>query len=97
MIGLVGFVLGVLLFVVLAVIEYSAWALVVPPRLRKNKEDFVDSPTLSESITAVARDGVRLAGIWYPAIGNATGQTVLLLHGFAEASAATASDAQSRH
>ena len=93
-IGLVGFLLGVLLFALLAVIEYSTWAMVAPPGPRRGDEDAggsprtaEDDPDRAEPISAVARDGVRLAGRWHPAEGQATGRTVLLLHGFAEASA----------
>ncbi len=94
MIGLAGFLLGSLVFAFLAVIEYGAWALVAPPRPR-NGDDAGDPPmtadiestTRPEPISAPARDGVRLAGLWHPATGEPTGRTVLLLHGFAEASA----------
>ena len=90
-----GFSLGVLVFAVVAVIEFCAWALVAPPRPHV-AEDAVDppgiadivSPNRSEPISAIARDGVRLAGRWHPATGKPTGRTVVLLHGFAEASAA---------
>ncbi|MGC8638587.1 MAG: alpha/beta hydrolase [Isosphaeraceae bacterium] len=95
MIGLAGFFLGALVFLLLAVIEYSAWALVAPPRTR-NSEDAGDPPgaadlesqNRSQPISALARDGVRLAGIWHPTTGEPAGRTVLLLHGFAEASVA---------
>lgn len=95
LIGLAGFLLGALVFLLLAVIEYGAWALVAPPRPRKAKDDGdasrvanIDSTTQPEPISAQAGDGVRLAGLWYPADGKPTGQTVILLHGFAEASTA---------
>jgi alpha-beta hydrolase superfamily lysophospholipase len=94
-IGLAGFLLGALIFGLLAVIEYSAWVLVAPPRPR-NAGDACDPPTTAdlesttrpEPILTIAGDGVRLAGLWHPATGPTTARTVLLLHGFAEASAA---------
>lgn len=89
MIGLVGFVVGVVLFVLLAVVEFSAWALVVPPRARKNDGAKPDGLDRAEPISTVPRDGARLAGLWCRAHGERpTGRTVLLLHGFAEASGA---------
>lgn len=85
-IGLAGVLAGLIAFALLAVIEYGAWALVVPPRdSRKQSEgEPVDA---GSPIHAVAADGVRLAGRFLPATGGgATGRTALLLHGFAESS-----------
>ncbi len=96
-IALVGFLLGAIVFALLAVIEYSAWALVAPPRPGAAGEDAGEAPSTADvpetkrpqPISALARDGSRLAGLWHPAaIEKLTGRTVLLLHGFAEASAA---------
>ena len=42
-IGLAGFLLGVIACVLLAIVEYGAWALVVPPRPRLATEDVLES------------------------------------------------------
>ncbi len=86
-----GFVLGAILWGFLAVIEYGAWMLVVPPRSRRGRDRGDDEfaprpPSLPfEPIEVKAADGTKLAGRWYPAPGPAvTGRDVLLLHGFAD-------------
>src|SRR4051812_13591328 len=87
-----GFVLGLLAVIVLAAIEYGAWALVLPPRDRGDRKRAVGGPEgeateQGEAISAQAGDGARLAGLWHPAsTGGPTGKTAILLHGFAEAS-----------
>jgi pimeloyl-ACP methyl ester carboxylesterase len=94
-IGLAGFTLGLVVFILLAVIEYAAWALVAPPRPKVTKDEtggYQDAAAIAEPstpgpISVLARDGARLAALWHPARGDqATGRTVLLLHGFAEGS-----------
>jgi pimeloyl-ACP methyl ester carboxylesterase len=85
LIGLAGFGLGLLACALLAIIEFGAWALVLPPRA--NMSDAAEPPGEAVPISTVADDGVRLAGRWYPAAENRrTGRTALLLHGFAESS-----------
>ena len=94
LIALTGLVIGLLAVGLLAIIEYGAWALVSPPRPRngrKNGESLPQSdldPGIQPSpISTIAGDGVKLAGRWYPLeAGRETGRTVLLIHGFAEAS-----------
>jgi alpha-beta hydrolase superfamily lysophospholipase len=90
-VGLTGFVLGAIACLFLAVVEIGAWALIMPYRsLAKSavvppgRGALVDD---ADSIVARASDGARLVARWFPAMGpTATGQTVLLLHGFAETS-----------
>jgi competence protein ComEC len=89
--GVAGFGLGGALCLVLAVIEIGAWVLIVPPRsLTRKSADGSErvnfqSDCIGEAITAIAPDGVQLAGRWFAAPANeATAGTVLLLHGFAE-------------
>jgi competence protein ComEC len=91
LVGIAGFGLGAALCLVLAVIEIGAWVLIVPPRsLTRKNADGTDRVALQidcmgEAITAIAADGVQLAGRWFAAPANeATGGTVFLLHGFAE-------------
>lgn len=95
--GLAGFLLGALSFAVLAIIEYGTWALVVPPRTRREADggsmgtDAGRDAAASEMrpISALAGDGMMLAGLWHPALGaEDTGRTAVLVHGFAEASLA---------
>ena len=74
--------------VLLAIVEYGAWALVAPPRAtgegRRRRKHRASLPTglgRSRSRPTTA----KLAGVWYPAEGaGPTGRTVILLHGFAE-------------
>jgi alpha-beta hydrolase superfamily lysophospholipase len=95
-ISLAGFLLGVIACALLAIIEYGAWALVVPPRPRLATEDLFERACETASdpmdrprpISAFTDDGVKLAGTWHPAAGGDTARTTLLLHGFAEASGA---------
>ncbi len=92
--GLLGFAAGVFACLVLAVVEFGAWALVLPPRstLKEGDDPGSDPVTgepraLVEQIVVRASDGALLAARWLPAPGPAaTGRTVLLLHGFAETS-----------
>ena len=94
-IGLTGFALGMISCAVLAIVEYGAWALVLPPRSTREPQGTTDvsGETNADdthgdqgvSLSVVAADGVKLAGSWYPAAGlEPTGRTVILLHGFAE-------------
>jgi alpha-beta hydrolase superfamily lysophospholipase len=89
-VGLIGFLIGALAFALLAIIEFGAWALVSPPRAPSAEQQTGGAAEdQSRQIRALAGDGARLAGIWHPALtDDETGRTVLLLHGFAEASAA---------
>jgi competence protein ComEC len=93
LVGLLAFALGGIACLILAVIEFGAWALVLPPRSMKDWEDSAENLAAGESqrfiekLVVEASDGVRLAARWCPAHGSATtGRTVLLLHGFAEVS-----------
>ncbi len=92
LVGGVGFILGAIACLVLAVIEFGAWALVAPPRSMNFDDQAADDSTLNtqtpaEPIELRAADGSRLVGRWLPApAAIATGRTALLLHGFAEAS-----------
>ena len=82
-----GFVAGLLSCFVMLVSEWGAWALIMPGRRLSAAgpgEDFETGPAGGEPIEATARDGTRLAGVWYPAGSSPTGRTVLLVHGFAE-------------
>ena len=73
-IGLGGFAIGVMLWAIMAIVEFGAWTLVVPPRSgqRRNRhgEDNMTMPDramVPEPIEVRTDDGVRLAGRWYPA------------------------------
>src|SRR6267154_572067 len=75
----------------LAVVDWTAWFLVLPGRKRGSLTQELapgeEERALGEPIEAVAADGVRLAGIWHKAgtdCGAGRGRTVLVLHGFAE-------------
>jgi alpha-beta hydrolase superfamily lysophospholipase len=86
LIALAAFAAGLVAFVLLAVIEYGAWALVLPPRRPRGGASEPGPENEGIPITAVAEDGVHLAGRFYAATeGAPTCGTVLLLHGFAEA------------
>jgi competence protein ComEC len=86
-----GFVLGAILWAFLAVVEFGAWMLIVPPRVKRHHAENDDEPTKKppcppfEPIEVRTADGAKLSGRWYPAPGPAvTGRDVLLLHGFAD-------------
>ena len=64
LVTVVGFALGLGLCLVLAVVEWGAWAMVLPGR-RLGSAEPERGP--GEPIEARARDGVRLAGTWHPA------------------------------
>ncbi len=86
-VALMGFGLGGLLCLVLAVAEWGAWTLVAPRRKWPQGHSDLPggNPLAGEPIEAVTVDGVRLAGMWYPATGvPRTDRTLLLMHGFAE-------------
>jgi pimeloyl-ACP methyl ester carboxylesterase len=87
-VGLIGFLIGGVAFALLAIVEYGAWALVLPPRTTTGDQEAVgETGHRSREISAVAGDGARQVGFWHPALtDDGTGRTVLLLHGFAEAS-----------
>ena len=78
-IGLTGFALGVISCAVLAIVEYGAWALVLPPRSSREPRGTTDAPIdtsagdaqgdRENSLSVLAADGVKLAGSWYPADG----------------------------
>ncbi len=91
--GLLGFALGAIACLVMAVVEIGAWALVMPSRsIKKEGEHRHHAPEHSpgpdaQQIAVRAIDGVQLAARWFPLPGaKASGRTVLLLHGFAERS-----------
>jgi alpha-beta hydrolase superfamily lysophospholipase len=93
--GLAGFLVGALLGAVLAVVEFGAWALVVPPRPKRESgaralEDRArPGPLRWMPIEVRAGDGARLRGRRYPVAGDDAAGAVLLLHGFAEGSSAS--------
>jgi alpha-beta hydrolase superfamily lysophospholipase len=92
LVGFAGFLLGAAGCVGLAVVEWTAWVLVLPGRrpgalgeelaARRDPNAHEASGT---PVEAVAADGVRLAGSWHAAHppGPSRGM-VLVLHGFAE-------------
>jgi hypothetical protein len=43
-IGLTGFALGVISCVLLAIVEYGAWALLLPPRSSRERQGTTDAP-----------------------------------------------------
>jgi competence protein ComEC len=95
LIACTGFALGAITCVVLAVIEFAAWVLIAPPRsiasgsLLAGDPSNVNQEFPGEPIAIRTSDGARLAGRWLVAPGPlVTGKTVVLLHGFAEASSA---------
>ena len=86
-----GFAIGAIFWAILAIVEYGAWMLVVPPRVNRRQgkrvEELAEPPPALpfERIEVHTEDGVRLSGRWYPAPGpTVTGRDVLLLHGFAD-------------
>jgi pimeloyl-ACP methyl ester carboxylesterase len=83
LIGLAGFAVGLIACLILAVVEYGAWALILPPRGQRTVDD--ESRNESVPISTVAVDGVKLAGRWFPADEDCdSGRTAILLRGFAE-------------
>jgi competence protein ComEC len=93
--GCLGFALGAITCLALAVIEFAAWVLIAPPRsilsgdFRASVARESGQEVLGEPIEIRAADGARLAGRWLAAPGSVnTGRTAILLHGFAEASSA---------
>jgi pimeloyl-ACP methyl ester carboxylesterase len=76
----------------LAAVEFGAWALITPHRvsdpLLREDQDEVDASRAKlrepEPIRAIATDGVELAGRWIAAPGAPTGRTILLVHGFVD-------------
>jgi len=95
-----GIVLGLTGAAGLAVVEWTAWMLVLPSRKPGSVADHVTFATdpdcperrLGEPIEAVAPDGVWLTGLWHPAIRSSPrDRAVLLIHGFAEDPAALGS------
>jgi alpha-beta hydrolase superfamily lysophospholipase len=85
-VALVGFALGALFCLILAVTEWGAWMLVAPRRRLGGAEaDASPETALSEPIEACTADGLRLAGIWYPSVSApSSGRTAIVIHGFAE-------------
>ena len=89
-VAVVGFVLGTLACLVLAVIEWGAWMLVAPGRrLKRNGQGHDPGP--GEPIEARTGDGLKLAGVWYPSAmgtaevpGRRQVRTAIVIHGFAE-------------
>jgi len=86
----VGLGTGLLGGLMLAVVEFGAWALITPTRvsdpLFREEQDGRDDTRKRllepEPIRAVASDGVELAGRWIAAPGLPTGRTIILVHGF---------------
>ncbi len=77
-VGLFGLAVGLVGCGVLAILEFGAWVLVRP-----GGRPGAIEPAPWEPMHVPARDGTILAGAWRSA-PNATGRTVLLLHGFGE-------------
>ncbi len=77
---LLGLASGAALCLVVTVVEWGAWALVMPGR-RPVARSPSGPPGLP--IAVETPDGVRLAGAWFPS-GGSGGRTVVLLHGMAE-------------
>ena len=83
MVGGVGFILGAIACLVVAVIEFGAWALVAPPRSMNVDDQAADDSTLNaqtqaELIEMRAADGSRLVGRWLPVpAAITTGRTAL--------------------
>ena len=99
LVGIMGFVLGLAGCLGLAVVEWTAWVLVLPGRrpgalaeemaARIDPDSHDDPPGVP--IEAFAPDRVRLAGLWHAAdrdalrrSGTPARGTVIVLHGFAE-------------
>jgi competence protein ComEC len=78
LLGLIALVGGLAVCLVLAVVEWGAWALVCPGRRAESPLE----PPPWKPIEATARDGTRLAGAW--CAGQPDRPVMLLLHGFAE-------------
>ena len=91
--SIAGFAAGLAFCLALAVVEWSAWALVRPGR-RLTLHD--PEPIPWEPISTEATDGVRLAGAWLPS-SSSGGRTAVLLHGFAEDRIALIGRAQALH
>ncbi len=94
LIAVLGFALGLISCLVLAVADWAAWVLVLPsrrPGTLAAQVDFalnIDSleRSMGDPIEARGVDGVKLAGLWHESShprGRCRG-TVLLIHGFAE-------------
>lgn len=81
-----GLAAGLITCFVMLVSEWGAWALILPGRRLSAGEPDPDAVALApqgEPIEAVAADGTRLAGVWFPSAAG-SGRTILLVHGFAE-------------
>ena len=78
--ALLGLAIGSSVCLALTVVEWGAWSLVMPGRkpFRAPPGDLLGRP-----VSAIAPDGTRLAGSWFPG-DRAGGRTLLLLHGLAE-------------
>ncbi|WP_168222167.1 ComEC/Rec2 family competence protein [Aquisphaera giovannonii] len=86
-IGLLGLLIGLAACVLMAIVEYGAWTLVVPPRPRVGDDEEGPRPRVGRRISIQAADGTRLSGRWHPASDRPpSGRTAVLIHGFAEAS-----------
>lgn len=81
LVATLGFAFGLAACLVLTVVEWGAWALVLPGRRLSVTEPDPDPGT---DIEVRAADGTRLAGTWNP-VPDAQGRTILLVHGFGEA------------
>ena len=77
LIAALGFGAGVLAGFALAVVEFGAWALVMPRRITEAGSWSGGS----DAIRVRAADGVELAGRWVSAPAP-TGRTIVLIHGF---------------
>jgi alpha-beta hydrolase superfamily lysophospholipase len=82
-VAVAGFVLGALFCLVLAVAEWGGWMLVAPRR-RLEVGARVEEPEPGEPIQVTTADGLRLAGVWYPATARISGRTAIVIHGYAE-------------
>jgi pimeloyl-ACP methyl ester carboxylesterase len=95
LIAILAFGSGLIFWFLLAVIEYGAWALILPVRLseksgdsgeqREDVEQAAGTKDRGTPIRVTAADGAKLAARWHPAgCSEPTGRTVILLHGFAD-------------
>ncbi len=94
LIASIGFALGLISCLVLAIVDWAAWVLVLPSRRPGTLAAQVDfalnigslERSIGDPIKVQGVDGVKLAGLWHESShpqGRCRG-TVLLIHGFAE-------------